>query len=177
MDISKLPKLSETPKPPESVEPPTETPKALPYAPQLPASVGGEAWISLAFGILLILWQQNLLRWITGRDAPQAVLADGTLISYTQSFFFLNDLGLAAFGFALILNGLTLLVGRPLVILFGLLAMVGSCVLNGYTLVRLYPAMGLQWFPAIALIMSVYTAIYQWKLIRMMKSGQSAPMT
>ena len=126
----------------------------------------------------MLLWQQNFLRWITGREIKAIITNEqGQQITYAQSVFFLHDLGLAAFGFALILNGIILLIGRPVIVWIGLIAMVAASALNALTLGRLYPSMGLQWYPAIALIIGVYTAIYQWKLIRLMRSGQSAPMT
>lgn len=170
MDLSKLPKMSQTPKPPEN----EATPTPLSYATPMPSSVGAEAWICIAIGLLVLLMQQRFFFFFMGKDI--GIFFD-VHQPYIKSLFFINDLGLVAFGVALILDGIVLLIGRPTAIWIGFFATVLASILNIYTVIRAYADMGLQIYPAVAFVLAVYTALYQWKLLRLMRTGQGAPMT
>jgi hypothetical protein len=174
MDLSKLPKLSQTPKPPEN-----EAPQPVAHATPMPTSVGAEAWICIAIGLLVLLVHRQFFLFFMGKDIGILFFDEHQQpLAYTKSIFFINDLGLVAFGFALILDGIVLLIGRPAAIWIGFIATVLASVLNIFTIIRAFAAgMPLQIYPAVAFALGVYTALYQWKLLRVMRTGQGAPMT
>ena len=178
MDLSKLPKLSQTPKPPEEnpTEPnePTARTSGDPRAARMMA--GPEAWIGLAIGLILLLMQQRFLSFIFRRDMLPFLDEKGQPIAYAQTVFFINDLGLAVFGMALMLDGVLLLAAKRWAVAVGLIVTLAACVLNLYTVVRLYSGYGLQVLPALAVAFGVYTAMFQWK-VYVSLGGRAAPMT
>src|SRR5687767_118634 len=98
MDVSKLPKLSQTPRPPENQDPDTRgSQRASPDYACDAVSIGGEAWISILIGAVILFMQQRFILWLVGRGAPWTD-GQGNTIAYTQTLYFLHDLGLFAFG-------------------------------------------------------------------------------
>jgi hypothetical protein len=178
MDLSKLPKLSQTPKPPEENPPQqSEPPGQRTGDPRVARMMAGpEAWIGLAIGLILLLMQQRFLGFVFRRDIGTFLDEKGQTIAYTQTIFFLNDVGLAVFGVALMLDGVLLLAAKPWSVALGLVVTVIACVLNLYTVVRLYSGYGLQVLPALAVAFGVYTAMFQWKVMLSLR-GRTAPMT
>ncbi|MGE5611823.1 MAG: hypothetical protein ACM359_21425 [Bacillota bacterium] len=168
MDLSKLPRLSQTDQPAPS---PTEPQPAEPIQ-AAPLAVGAEAWFSIALGFLLLLLQQNFLVWLKstlfGGPGP-APFIDGTgrTFTYAQSDFFLHDLGLAAFSIALLLDGVLLLASRkPVLIAVGLSAAALAAAWNLLTIVLAYSkGYGLQLMPALAVLFGVYMVFYQWNML------------
>lgn len=180
MDVSKLPKLSQTPKPPEN-DPPPQEPKDdrhLNYGTDR-ITIGGEAWISMIIGAVILFANQNFLFWLAGHADKVPTITDtatGAVIPYVKSYFFVRDLSLFAFGAALLLDGVLLLILRPWSILLGLTVTIIATLLNLYTAVRFHTGFGLQLVAILAVIFGLYTSLYQWKLLRLM-AGKSAPMT
>src|SRR3954467_10313784 len=109
MDLSKLPKLSETPKPPP--QEPTPARPADPPPPE-PTSVGLEAWISIAVGAFLLLIYPRFLQWLShrlfGTHFNPFVDNAGNIVPYSQVPEFWGDLGPVLFGVVLILEGLVM---------------------------------------------------------------------
>ena len=66
---------------------------------------------------------------------------------------------------------------RPWSILVALTVTIIATLLNLYTAVRFYTGFGLQLFAILAVILGLYTALYQWKLLRLLTTGKAAPMT
>jgi hypothetical protein len=177
MDLSKLPKLSETPKPPDNERPPQET-----QAPPEPTSIGAEAWFSIGFGILLLLIYPRFIQWsfhqMFGTHFNQFVNPSGDIVPYTQVPAFWSDLGPVLFGLALILDGVIMaFVRRPALVMVGLALMALATLYNLIYLVTSYATYGLPLMSSIAVLFGTYICIYNWKYLRLRRSGRSAPMT
>ena len=168
MDLSKLPKLSNTPKPPDN-EPP-EVPK-LDYATPATPTPGAEAIISLLIGLILLLTQQNLLRqfghWFFGMELPLPFIDNvtGKAFAYTQTSNFIHDLGLGIFAVALIIEGLTLFIRHTAVLAPSFLLMVLAGLWNLFVVVSSYPRFGLQIMPAVAVAFAIYIGMLQWNML------------
>ena len=188
VDLSKLPKMSQTPKPPENsaLPQPAADPPPVHPAPRYdepPISAGPEAWFSIIMGLIVILMQQNLVKHLLSfiGGTPPAPFSDGMrTLSYQQTPFLMHDIGIALFGLGLITEGAVLLfVRKPLLIAMSTALMVVATVWNLVTVARFYamPTYGLQIIPALAVAFGVFVALYQWKLYRYMTRRESAPMT
>src|SRR5437762_13437465 len=125
MDLSKLPKLSESPAPAEAPAPPTASSAspAVDYAhrPDIGTSIGAEVWISLIIGLIFIMMGFNFARYVfataSGKtyhtniqwtDGPKA----GTEVAYPElsGDVIWNDSALFLFGVALLLEAVVLFV-------------------------------------------------------------------
>src|SRR2546421_1113197 len=115
MDLSKLPKLSETPPPPPA---PTE---ASPTQPQVVERViyveqatpgGAEAWISGAMGAIILLLNLRLFQYLFSPStfANKWTFSDpqGNPLAYKNSVFFWSDVCIVAFAFVLLLDAIVL---------------------------------------------------------------------
>ena len=114
MDLSKLPKLSETPRPDVEQSP---EPAPLPYAADYhQAGSGGEIWLSIALGLILLFMSPRFLQYVISRSTfPQKWKfndAQGNPLTYTQTVFFWGDLALMLFAVVLIVEGIVLALGR-----------------------------------------------------------------
>lgn len=178
MDMSKLPRLSKSDKPADNAGPDPDTPVSErldeTYA---TVSPGPEAWVSIAIGVLVLLMQRTFINYLLGRETPTFTDPVQGTITYAQSHVFIHDLGLFAFAVALIIDGILLFINRPAAVMVGLVITIVAAALNLYTVIRFFSIYGLQLFPAIAFILAVYTAIYQWKLLRITRGHRQAPMT
>ena len=168
MDLSKLPKLSNTPKPPDN-EPP-EVPQ-LDYATPITPTPGAEAILSLLIGLILLLMQQNLLQqfghWCFGMELPLPFIDNvtGQQFAYTQTSNFIVDLGLGIFALALIIEGLTLFIRHTVVLVPSFLMMVLAGLWNLFVVAFYYPRFGLQIMPAVAVVFAIYISMIQWKML------------
>ena len=177
MDMSKLPRLSNSDKPADNAADPQPSASNDPdyYAPTI--NTTAEAWISIAIGAIVLLMQRTFIAYLLGRETPTVSDPVRGTITYAESYFFIHDLGLFAFGVALVLDGILLFFNRPWAVIVGLAVTIIAALLNLYTVIRLYSPQGFQLFAAIAFILAVYTAIYQWKLLRITRDHRPAPMT
>ena len=130
MDVSKLPKLSDTQKEQQaqaaaarddalSATPsdgPTTQHRAAYEADASPSSDGAEVWISIAVGAILLLMYPRFLKWVSSRlfgtHFDQFLLPDGTVVPYPQVPEFWGDLGPTLFGVVLIVEGIALMLAR-----------------------------------------------------------------
>ena len=200
MDLSKLPKMSQTPPPPtppDSQPTPQGNPQVIDHRDQIAhveAGVGGMVWVSVILGSICI-WAgrrfgsylaaklsgrefHTQTNWISGPKTGQEVafwdLADSQ--AWTDASFFL-------FGLALILEALALWVisskmgGKKPVLAISLLVVVVATAFNLYTVVRIMGAGALPLMSVVAVAMGGYMAMYQWKLLRVLSTGRAAPMT
>ena len=183
MDVSKLPKLSQKPTPgvpaPETVA--TEPRAALPVP---VVSIGGEAWISVGIGLLLLLLTPTSLAYFSSkvfhtkfepfadptRPFPAKcdfiLFTDGTKSFYRDTLNYWSDLVITVFALALILDGVVLAFFRkPGAVMFALTLTVLSTLAN---LVYLFTSFsnGIAIWSAVAVIMGVYMAILQWTLFQ-----------
>ena len=126
MDLSQLPKMSETPKPPPPAVPETSTPRqgrAIDYASTPPAgAMGGvSVWISLVVGVIFLYFGQSFGGWLaatlTGKPFDTHVTwTTGPNEGQTVAYFQLqggtawSDAGFFTMGVALLLDAALLLV-------------------------------------------------------------------
>lgn len=188
MDISKLPKLSQTPATPAAEETQPTGTKIPPYSseprePAIPAAgKGAEAWISIILGLILLFMFPRIIQYLSNRKHPEEFEKlwkfsgkDGLPLPYTSTAFFLCDLALALFAAVLIAEGVILVFARksPLV-LFALILTVGTVLLNLFVLIRVNAEIGFQLWPAVAIAFGGYIAIYEWNFYKSIK-GSTRP--
>lgn len=171
MDLSKLPRLSETdkqtPPPPEQTLPPQQ-PVAPPPMPA--AAVGPEAWFSIGIGIILLLMFPRFLQWassrVFGTNFNEFVTPDGIIVPYPQVPAFWMDLGPTLFGIVLILEGIAMILARSRSVVW--FAFVLTVIATGYNIIYLfmsYSTQGLALISAFAGLFGVYIAMYQWRML------------
>ena len=186
MDLSKLPKMSNTPKPPAPTPPGDEAPP--PKSPQLdygpePASVGLEAWISIAVGAFLLLMYPRFLQWLShrafGTHFNPFVDSAGNVVPYSQIPEFWGDLGPVLFGVVLILEGLVMaFIRKPALVAIALALTAIATFYNLIYLVMSYGRYGLAPISFLAVAFGFYICMYQWKYLRLRRSADHvAPMT
>jgi hypothetical protein len=131
---------------------------------------GAEAVLSLLIGLIVLLMQRNLTQqlahWLLGAAAP-APFKDGAgrQFAYTQTDFFIHDLGLGIFALALILEGLALFSRRIMLLVPGFVLMVIAALWNLYIVTVSYGTYGLQIMPALAMAFAIYIAMMQWGML------------
>lgn len=186
MDMSKLPRLSQTNKddaptpipggapPPPMPSPDRNVPDYQPrdrvaYDPG--HSTGAEVWISIAVGAILLLMFRRLLQYVShvlfGTFFAPYLMPDGTEVPYTSTLDFWSDLGITAFAFVLIIEGIALAIGRrrPGVIWFAFLLTALATLYNlGYLLMTF--SRGFPIISALAVAFGVYIGLYQWNLLK-----------
>ena len=197
MDVSKLPKLSDTQKEQKAQEANASAAPAATVAPVEPmavqqvdrphqhthelASSSADVWISLAIGALLLLMYPRFLQWLSSRlfgtHFNPFLDAAGNVVPYTKVPEFWGDLGPTLFGVVLIVEGLALALMRKrgvMMLAFGLTVI--ATAYNAIYLIMTYNTYGLAIVSALAVAFGVYIAMYQWKLIKIMSgSATTAP--
>ncbi|HEV8606601.1 MAG TPA: hypothetical protein VGQ99_14600 [Tepidisphaeraceae bacterium] len=176
MDLSKLPKLSETPKPPDNTPPASDPP------PPEPTSAGIEAWLSIAVGLFLLLMYPRFLQWLShrvlGTHFNPFVDANGNVVPYTSIPQFWSDLGPVLFGLVFILEGLVMaFIRRPALIAICLTLTALATLYNLIYLVASYSRFGLAPISFLAVAFGFYICMYQWKYLRLRSPEHSVPMT
>ena len=189
MDLSKLPKLSETPAVP--VDP---TPSAVWVEKAVPvtqsgstvhnSTIGAEAWISIGIGLLLLLLTPHTLAYFSSKifhtpfqpypdpTRPYPAKCDfilydnGTKEYYRDRLEFWSDLAITAFAVILLLDGAVIARARrpkPVLIIF--CVTVAATAGNLFYLIQTMSS-GLPIISACAVIFGGYIAIYQWNLFK-----------
>jgi hypothetical protein len=174
MDLSKLPKLSETDKhrpPSQALDSPPADPQPLHVEPRA-GSAGPEAWISIAVGLILLLMSPRIWQYLLHRVAGSSFTwtfndAAGNPLTYPQTVFFWGDIALALFAIVLVVEGLVIGFARWRGAVAAALALtILATVLNlGYVVWMMQQGYGLQIMPALAAAFGVYIAMYQKKLL------------
>jgi hypothetical protein len=178
MDLSKLPKLSNTP---EHVPPPAQQPVAgstdapiqyerVVYATEPPGLA--EAWISIGIGVILLLMNHQLFTHLFGGNVGTFSDGQGNPLTYTQTVFFRGDLALTLFALALILEGLIIaLVRRPSFVLIAAVFTVLATIVNLiYLLLMMAQGYGLQLLAAFAVLFGGYIASYEWRVYQSLRA-------
>jgi hypothetical protein len=172
MDVSKLPKLSKTSEAQGPAgPPPIAEPAPLTYSSAPPSSVGwAEAWISIGLGVLLLLVFPNTIRYLCSPASFQqnnpVTDAQGNAIEYIKSVFFWTDLGVTVFAISLILEGFLLALFRKFVpLLAALCVTIVAALFNVFVIIRAYPIIGFPVVCGLAVVVLVYMAMTQWRLI------------
>jgi hypothetical protein len=174
MDLSKLPKLSQTPK--------TESPAAegsagqaqpLDYAPAPIRYSSADVWLSIAVGFILLLMAPRFPEYVfSSADsfAQKWTFSDeqGNPLAYRQSVFFWGDVAITCFAFVLILDGIVVAVGRrPMFIIGAFTITAAITLLNAiYVLVMMQKGYGAQIFSILAVAFGIYIAIQQLAMFR-----------
>ncbi len=181
MDLSKLPKLSQTqqqeaqrageaPSPSQQQQP--QVVERVVYV-EHATSGGPEAWISFAMGALILFMNPTLLQYLLMSPASFAKIysvtdENGQPLAYPKSVFFPKDIAITAFCLILILDGLVVLFARkPTIIWIALVLTIAAVIANlGFVLYAFNKGYGMQILPLIAVMYGVYIAIFQWRLIK-----------
>jgi len=180
MDISKLPRLSKT----EGQAPNPDAPAAAPPDPPIaaraehvvpePFARGAEAWISIGIGLILIFVFPHFTQWaihvLFHTKLPSFLPitdTNGQEVAYPKSVFFLSDLAVAFFAYALVLDGIALLLWKRTGVLAAALLITAAAVaLNGYYLLRSFADdSGFPLVSALAIVLGGYMLWYQWMVL------------
>jgi hypothetical protein len=201
MDISKLPKLSKTNQAAPSNEQANETASAEPVPPVKEKVIyvehampgGPEAWISLAMGLLFLLMVPTTLTYISSKvfgttftpfaDPTRPFPAkcdfiqytDGTRLYYRDMSQFWSDLVITLFAIVLIIDGI-IIASRVRNLRVAIAAFVLTILVvaaNLFYLVRTFSG-GIALMSAVAVAYGIYIAIFQWRLIQILKHRRSA---
>jgi hypothetical protein len=188
MDLSKMPKFSQTPPPPDSSSPPANpssnlSPNPAPNAPPpqgIPVMVAprlAEAWFSIAIGVIVLFLFPHTFQYIrnptTFQQNNPVTDSQGNTIPYAQSEIFWADLGMTVFGVALLIEGIALIVALRRRVIFGVLFLTaGAGLFNLYVVIRTYDVIGFQVFCAVAVAISGYMALSQWSIARLLAAGK-----
>jgi hypothetical protein len=182
MDMSKLPRMSQSPAPPPppvSDQPSTTSPDALNYESRL-ADTGGstaaEAWISIAIGAILMLMSPRIWQYLfSSADAfaQKWTFSDtsGAPLPYTKSVFFWGDLAITTFALVLVIEGLVLAFARtrPLVLIALLFTVITVALNLVYLIAMMNMGYGLQILSALAVAFGVYIALFEWRLLQALR--------
>lgn len=191
MDLSKLPKLSDTPRPaaqpdPTPADKPADTYAAAPV-PSRPGA-GAEAWLSIVLGILLILMNIRFANYVfatlTGSEFHTNVnWTSGELAGQEVKYWDLQGLtawtecALFLFGLAMVFEGLVLLLicsqrqPRASAIALALLITVAATALNLIVSVRLFALGVLPLMSGLAVAFGGYIAAYEWGLFKLFRNA------
>jgi hypothetical protein len=181
MDLSKLPKLSQTP-PSATVEPP---PSASPdiHHDEPPERIGADVWLSAIIGLVFLLIGRRFafylfsmmtgapfhtnVNWLSGPKAGQEVA-----YRELEGFVFYNESAMFLFGLTLLLEAIMLSAihsrfafTRPLIILALLIAVLAT----GYNLIvalMLFSTGVLPLFSLLAVAFGGYIVMHEWRLLQ-----------
>jgi hypothetical protein len=191
MDMSKLPRMSQTPAPPPPLDetapaPPTDQARptrAVPvhereYVYEPSTGPLAEAWISLAIGVILLLMFFRPIEYLlTSKQSFEQKYSfsagDGSPLTYPQTVFFFGDIAIVSFAFVLIFDGLILFTRKPKLIAAALCFTVIAVLLNLAYVVRMMSGgYGLEFASALAVAFGIYVAIFQWKMLQTFRYAQ-----
>ena len=179
MDLSKLPKLSQTPAPPvpvgDEINPPvpddSQATRVYERRGQESLSIA-EIWISLIVGLILLMWCPTMMKYLSSlifhTEFAPFFLADGTILPYPKVYpQFWSDLCITAFAFVLILEGVALSMARKrwlVTLAFGMTVL--ATLLNLGFIFATFASYGAPVVSLLAVAFGVYIALYQWRLLR-----------
>ena len=194
MDLSKLPRMSNTSTPqpgPGDAPPPTDSPPPQPpamvttvpvAAPPSATSTqgtGAEAWISIALGLILLFIQPfPKYAWsVVTRHAFDTGLIDSTTgepLAYRSLPQYWSDLSVSVFGLVLLLDGVVIgLTRRPAVVAAALCLTLIGTLMNLAYVVLTYRDSGLAILSAVAVAVGGYIALSQWRLLAMIRASRA----
>jgi multisubunit Na+/H+ antiporter MnhB subunit len=177
MDVSKLPRLSKTQNADSTPTVGANEVSPAPSEQRIQSGRGPEAWISIGVGLIFLFAFPHFTQWLVHtvfhtKTVPSFLpITDenNVEIPYQKSIFFMSDLCVAIFTYALIVEGITLLLAkRPIVVAFALLVTAAAVLLNLYYLIQSFGD-GFPMVSAIAVVFGGYMLWYQWRLLQMMR--------
>jgi hypothetical protein len=178
MDLSKLPKLSQTPPSPSPadagaavhvLDEPSSRPERAGPRPMAPLA---EVWLGVAVGLILLVMYPTTIKYLSSRlfgtkFAPFE-LDDGTVVPYPKVYpQFWSDLCITAFALVMIVEGLALALARKrgvMLLAFGLT--VAATLLNAAYVLATFATYGPPVVSLLAVAVGGYVAIHQWRLLR-----------
>jgi len=183
VDLSKLPKLSDTPSPPppDSAEP--ERRIADYRRDEGGGSIGADVWLSAIIGLIFVLLGRRFARYlmatINGKDFPTganwiAGPKQGQPVSYAelQGYVMYNEAAMFLFGLALLFEAAMLTVihsrmgfKRPMIMLAMLVAFAAT-VLNLIVSLMLFSTGTLPLFSLLAVAFGGYILVHEWNLLQ-----------
>jgi hypothetical protein len=176
MDLSKLPKLSQTPSPPvdtDTVPQPSKSPPAIINYERRgqEASPLAEVWISIVIGLILLVMYPTMIKYVSSRLFGTAFAPfelDGTVIPYPKVYpQFWSDLCITAFAFVLILEGVALaMLRKRWIVMFAFGLTITTTLLNVGFVLATFATYGPPIVSLLASAFGGYIAIYQWRLLR-----------
>ena len=193
MDMSKLPRMSQTPPPPppETSEPALDEGCSAPGIPAAQAQRAyrqeldygseptvslAEAWISIAIGLILMFVSTagRFLEYLTSSNFSWNFTdPTGAPLPYRQTVFFWGDVAIFAFALLLIIDGLILFTRKPALVTVALAFTIITVLMNFFYVVRMMNGYGFQLWSAIAVAFGVYIAIFQWRLLQSLRSSRA----
>jgi hypothetical protein len=216
MDLSKLPRLSNTTTPPPSDPDPTSPPPdllsttsappagycacgaplrpgsrfcdscgspvaspstRLNYSRDPDAGSGAEVWLSVAIGLLLLLMQPRLLKFLSHKlfntfFAPYIDPATGSGVPYTAQLDFWSDLGITLFALVLILEGLAIAFARRRGVVAAAFALTVLTTVYNLAYLAYTFSSGVAILSAFAVAFGVYIAIFEWRLLQQLRPAR-----
>ena len=177
MDLSKLPKLSDT-KTAEGETPvavPAEPVAALPVTPPVDAHAQSgrpppaglaDTWLSIGVGAFILLFWPRFLQWASSKVFHTHFVpftdSDGAVVPYHTLPEFWSDLGPTLLGAVLVIDGLLLFTRRPALILIALAMTLVSTLFNLGWVVYSYGTFGLAPLSLLAVIFGGFILSTQW---------------
>jgi len=130
-----------------------------------------EAWFSIAIGLIVLFVFPYTIQYLLSPAAFEKnhSFTDAQLnpIHYTHTEVFWADLGMTVFGVALLIEGLALLLPLRRASIAAVLVLTSAAgIFNLYVVIRTYNILGFQLFCALAVAISGYMALTQWRLMR-----------
>ena len=192
MDLSKLPKLSETNRPPNAPNQPTTTdpataqPAVLSYRAADAHSFGPEIWLSAIIGIVFILLGLNFAKYVGARMTGHTYHTgvnwlvgpkEGQEVDYSdlQGFVMLNDSAVFLFGLALVFEAIVLVAitrgtrFAPGLLVIALAVAVLATGYNAFVAILLFTAGALPLMSLLAVAFGGYIAMSEWKLLESLR--------
>ena len=193
MDLSKLPRLSETDKHTPTPSPQTNEPAPVQAEYRRPVEYagptiaergpGGQVWISLVVGLLLIMFGWNFARFLIAKLTGQTFHTNvnwtsgplaGQEVSYLelQGYTAYSEAGMFLFGVALVLEAIMLALVRDnngksrALVGAALCVTVLATALNIVVCVLLLNSGILPLMSGLAVAFGGYMAIYEWQMLR-----------
>ena len=193
MDMSKLPRMSQTPPPPAEVTPELSNDEAR-SAPGIPAAQAqrayrqevdygteptvslAEAWISIAIGLILMFVSTagRFLEYLTSSNFSWNFTdPTGAPLPYRQTVFVWGDVAIFAVSLLLIIDGLILFTRKPALVTIAFAFTVVTVLMNFFYVVRMMNGYGFQLWSAIAVAFGVYIALFQWRLLQSLRMSRA----
>ncbi len=188
MDLSKLPKLSDTARhtPDPATAPSTGTPAVDPVGstprpqPVIPAvyrndAIGiAETWLSIGVGAFVLLYWPRFLQWASSRVFHTFFNEfkdndTGAVVPYQTVPDFWSDLGPTLLGIVLVVDGLLLFSRKPALVLCALVLTVISTAYNLFYVIWSFPTFGLAPVSFLAVIFGGFILATQWMAFRSLR--------
>jgi len=134
-----------------------------------------EILISFGIGVLLLYMCNRPIEYLLTRSHPDKFTwtfndANNNPITYTQSIFFLPDVGVCLMGVVLVLDGIQMIFARSKkFVMFALALTAITTLLNIAALIATFNQAGFQIWNFVAAILGGYIGMYQWTALKQLQ--------